>query len=67
MAMDCTVGCNMVSLVHDNSQRQTTAGALSYDTYVGKVASYADVVRGIHMKSSDVTDAVRQPVVNGRR
>jgi hypothetical protein len=34
---------------------------------VGKVASYADVVRGSHRKGSDVADAVRQPVVNGRR
>jgi hypothetical protein len=46
--------------------------ALSVDTStsqecVGKAASYADVVRGTHRKSSDVTDAVRQPVVSGRR
>jgi hypothetical protein len=34
---------------------------------VGKVASYADVVRGTHRDSSDVADAVRQPVVYGRR
>jgi hypothetical protein len=46
--------------------------ALSADTStsqecVGKAASYADVVRGTHSKSSDVTDAVRQPVVSSRR
>jgi hypothetical protein len=34
---------------------------------VGKVTSYADVVRGTHNGSSDVVDAVRQPVVKGRR
>jgi hypothetical protein len=33
---------------------------------VGKVASYANVVRGTHRNSSDVADAVRQPVVKGR-
>ena len=34
---------------------------------VGKVASYADVVWGTHRKSSDIADAMHQPVVNGRR
>jgi hypothetical protein len=33
---------------------------------VGKVASYADVVRGTHRNGSDVADVMRQPVVNGR-
>ena len=34
---------------------------------VGKVASYADVVRGTHRNNSDVADAVRQPVVRVAR
>ena len=34
---------------------------------VGKVSSYADVVRGTHKKSSDIADAMCQPVVNSRR
>jgi hypothetical protein len=33
---------------------------------VGKVASYADVVRSTHRNSSDMADVVRQPVVKGR-
>ena len=33
---------------------------------VGKPASYADVVRGTHGRSSDVEDVVRHPLVNGR-
>ena len=34
---------------------------------VEKVVRYADVVQGTHRKSSDVADAMCQPVVNGRR
>ena len=34
---------------------------------VGKVVSYANVVRGTHGKSSDIADAMHQPVVNGKR
>ena len=47
--------------------RALTVNAPASQECVGKVTSYADVVRGIRMKSSDATDAVRQPVVNGRR
>jgi hypothetical protein len=47
--------------------RALNADASASQECVGKVASYADVVRGIHVKSSDVTDAVRQTIVNGRR
>ena len=34
---------------------------------VEKVTSYADMVQGTHRKSSDIADAMRQPVVEGRR
>ena len=34
---------------------------------VEKVASYADMVRGTHRKSSDVADAMHQPIVKGGR
>jgi hypothetical protein len=47
--------------------RAPSADALASQECVGKVASYADVVRGTHRKSSDVADAVRQPAVNSRR
>jgi hypothetical protein len=33
---------------------------------VGTNRSYADVVRGTTGKSSNMTDAVRQPTVNGK-
>ena len=43
------------------------ADTLASQECVGKVASYANVVQGTHRKSSDVADAMHQPVVKGRR
>jgi hypothetical protein len=42
------------------------ANAPTSQECVGKVASYANVVRGTQRNSSDVADVVRQPVVKGR-
>jgi hypothetical protein len=42
------------------------ANASTSQECVGKVMSYADVVRGTHRNSSDVADVVRQPLVNSR-
>ena len=39
-----------------------TSDAVASQECVEKVASYADMVQGTHKKSSDVADAVRQPV-----
>jgi hypothetical protein len=46
--------------------RSPSADAAASQECVGKVASYVNVVRGTHRKSSDVADAVHQPVVSGR-
>jgi hypothetical protein len=40
------------------------ANALTSQECVGKVTSYADVVRGTHRNGSDVADVVRQPLEN---
>jgi hypothetical protein len=47
--------------------RTLSADASTSQECVGEAVSYADVVRGTHRKSSDVTDVVRQPVVSNRR
>ena len=45
-----------------------TSDAAASQECVEKVASYADMVQGTHGKSSDIADAMCQPVlVNGRR
>jgi hypothetical protein len=55
------------AIILNISGRAHTTDAAASQECVGKVTSYADVVRGTHNGSSDVVDAVRQPVVKGRR
>ena len=47
--------------------RAHTTDAVASQECVGKVMSYANVVQGTHMVSSDVADVVHQELVKGRR
>jgi hypothetical protein len=42
------------------------SNAMASQECVGTNRSYADVVRGTTGKSSNMTDAIRQPTVNGK-
>ena len=57
----------LCAIILNIPSRTLNTDAAASQECVGKVASYADVVQGAHRKSSDVADAMRQPVVNGRR